>query len=348
MMRNGELRLLLIVLVLTTAAGTGFVYVIAPVAGVAVLISGLVLTGVALGFTFWRYRQLARLSADLRSIAAGDYSLDIRDNREGELSILKNNIYKVTLMLSEQAELLKRDKTYLADALSDISHQLRTPLTSMGVMTDLLLDPSLKEEKRTDFLRSIRSQLERTRWLVSSLLKLSKIDAGAVHFKVEQHELHRLIQQAAEPLLIPMELKEQTFVISCPPHLLFTGDFNWTAEAVLNMLKNAMEHTDQGGTLSVTGTANPLYTELVIADNGHGIDPVDLPHIFERFYKGQSSGEDSIGIGLAMAKAILGRQNAEIVVDSKIGEGTRFIIKFYQPIRREQPLRHKRKQELSD
>lgn len=348
MMRNGELRLMLIVLVLILAAGTGCAYAITPVAGIAVLVSGLVLTAAALGFTLWRYRQLARLSTDLRSIAAGDYSLDIRDNREGELSLLKNNIYKVTLMLSEQAELLKRDKTYLADALSDISHQLRTPLTSMGVMTDLLLDPSLKEEKRMEFLRSIRSQLERTRWLVSSLLKLSKIDAGAVHFKEEQHDLYRLIQQAAEPLLIPMELKEQTLAVSCPPGLFFTGDLNWTAEAVLNMLKNAMEHTGQGGTLSVTGTANPLYTELVIADNGHGIDPADLPHIFERFYKGQASGEDSIGIGLAMAKAILGRQNAEIGVESKPGEGTRFVIKFYHPIRREPQPSNKREQGHSD
>lgn len=336
MIRNAEFRLLLLVLTLITALGTVCAYAIAPLAGVAVLITGLILTGVALGFTLWRYRQLARLSADLRSIAAGDYSLDIRDNREGELSILKSNIYKVTLMLSEQSELLKKDKRYLADALSDISHQLRTPLTSMGVLTDLLLDPSLKEEKRNEFLRSIRSQLERTRWLVSSLLKLSKIDAGAVRFKKEQHELRRMLDQAAQPLLIPMELREQTLAITCPSGLAFTGDLNWTAEAVLNVLKNAMEHTPHGGTITVTCTANPLYTELTVADNGSGITPADLPHIFERFYKGQTSGEDSIGIGLAMAKAILGHQNAEIVAESKPGVGSWFGIKFYHPIRREQ------------
>lgn len=187
----------------------------------------------------------------------------------GELSILKNDIYKVTLMLSEHRSLLQQDKIQLTDAISDISHQLKTPLTSMTVMADLLSDPHLPPAKRTEFTRNIRIQLERIDWLVSSLLKLSKIDAGTVPFKKDRVKITELIRKALEPVAIPMEIQEQTVSIQGDDGAAFVGDFNWTAEAVINILKNAVEHTEEGGAIAISYSENALFTEWQsIADQG--------------------------------------------------------------------------------
>jgi signal transduction histidine kinase len=296
---------------------------------VLVLIVSILLIGCSLFFTRWRYREIEKLSGYLRQISSGEYALDVRDNHEGELSILKNDIYKVTIMLSEQGALLQQDKIKLTNAISDISHQLKTPLTSMMMMADLLSDPMLPVAKRTEFTRNIRIQLERIEWLVSSLLKLSKIDAGTVPFKKESIAVKQLIQKALEPVLIPMDIKEQSVSLSGEDSVTFLGDLNWTAEAIINILKNCVEHTPEGGVISISFSENALFTEIVIEDNGKGIPKKDIPYIFKRFYKGKNASEDSIGIGLAMAHSIITSQNGDIDVKSKPGEGTRFRIKFY-------------------
>ena len=246
--------------------------------------------------------------------------------------ILKNDIYKVTLLLSEQGSLLRQDKIKLTDAIADISHQLKTPLTSMLVMADLLSDGRLTENKRTEFTRNIRVQLERIEWLVSSLLKLSKIDAGTAQFKKDAIPVKKLIQKALEPVLIPMDIKEQRVSIQGEDTVSFLGDLNWTAEALLNIIKNCVEHAPEGGVISISFAENPLFTEIVIADNGPGIPREDLPYIFKRFYKGKNAGEDSIGIGLAMAYSIITNQAGDIEVKSEQGRGTQFHIKFYKQI----------------
>ncbi len=281
-------------------------------------------------FTRWRYQEIEKLSGYLRKISSGDYSLDVRDNYEGELSILKSDIYKVTLKLSEHSALLQEDKVKLTNAISDISHQLKTPLTSMMVMADLLRDAKLEDSKRAEFTNNIRVQLERIEWLVSSLLKLSKIDAGTVLFKKDKIYVAELIERAIQPVLVPMDIKEQNVKISGEKEVSFLGDFNWTAEALLNILKNCVEHTQHGGTISITFSENALFTEFIISDNGKGIGKEDLPYIFKRFYKGKNAGEDSVGIGLAMAYSIIKNQQGDIEVKSEIGTGTTFMIKFYK------------------
>ncbi|NRW27703.1 signal transduction histidine kinase [Clostridium beijerinckii] len=284
--------------------------------------------------SFWfikrEYRELEKLSGYLRRICNGEYSLDIRDNEEGELSILKNEIYKVTLMLSKQGELLKKEKMQLADAISDISHQLKTPLTSMRVMSDLLSDNHLEAEKRIEFTNNIEMQLDRMQWLLTSLLKLSKIDAGTVSFKKDRVAVSELIRKSTEPLLIPIEIKNQTLVIEGGSNVSFIGDLYWTTEALINIIKNCIEHTGEDGRISIFFDENPLFTEIKISDNGSGIEKEDLPYIFKRFYKGKNAGEDSVGIGLAMAKSIVTSQNGDINVSSRKNEGTCFIIKFYK------------------
>ena len=292
----------------------------------------LILISCTLIFTKWRYLEIEKLSGYLRQITSGDFTLDVRDNHEGELSILKSDIYKVTRMLSEHGTLLKEDKAKLTNAISDISHQLKTPLTSMMVMVDLLRDPQLAENKRVEFTRNIQVQLERMEWLVSSLLKLSKIDAGTIAFKKEPVMVKELVKRAVEPLLVPMDIKLQNLNIDGDENAAFTGDFNWSAEALINILKNCVEHTDEGGEISISYSENALFTEISIRDNGKGIPKDDLPYIFKRFYKGKNANDDSVGIGLAMASSMIKSQKGDIEVTSEIGVGTLFQIKFYKQV----------------
>ncbi|MCI8549159.1 MAG: HAMP domain-containing histidine kinase [Lachnospiraceae bacterium] len=276
-----------------------------------------------------RYRKIASLSVYLRRVLNGEKKLDIPDNVEGELSILRNDIYKLVTKMETQAELLLDDKRYLADSLSDISHQLKTPMTSMMVMTDILREENLPAEKREVFVRSIRSQLKRMEWLLSSLLKMSKLDAGTIQFKREEVSVKALVEKAVEHLLIPMELKNQTFVVNIPEGQSLVCDFQWTAEAISNIVKNCMEHTPEEGRIMIYSENKGIYTQLVVEDTGEGIAPEDLPHIFERFYKGKNGGKDSVGIGLAMAKHILSIQNGQIEALSEPGKGSRFILRLY-------------------
>ncbi|HZJ58489.1 MAG TPA: HAMP domain-containing sensor histidine kinase, partial [Clostridia bacterium] len=307
-------------------------FLVNTTAGVISLVTSVLMIAAALFITRWRYNQIGKLSGYLRRIAGGEYSLDVRDNTEGELSILKSEIYKVTVTLSEQAELLQKDKLFLVDSISDISHQLKTPLTSMSVMTDLLSDKNLPPDKRIEFTQNIRIQLERLEWLVSSLLKLSRIDAGTINFKKDKVNVEELIERSIRHLVIPMEIKEQTLKIEGGSDVYFIGDFNWISEALTNVVKNCMEHTPKGGEIGISFTGTSLYTMIAIKDDGPGISKKDLPHIFKRFYKGDNAHEDSIGIGLAMSKSILESQGATIEVASDKGKGTRFTIKFYKGI----------------
>ncbi|MEH7353471.1 HAMP domain-containing sensor histidine kinase [Neobacillus drentensis] len=332
MLRNREVRILLLTMCLISLAGLLAAAFLSLAAMALVFIVSVLLIGCCFIFTNWRYREIEKLSGYLRQISGGDYSLDVRDNYEGELSILKNNIYKVTIMLSEQGTLLQQDKIQLTNAISDISHQLKTPLTSMMIMADLLSDAKLPAAKRNEFTRTIRIQLERIEWLVSSLLKLSKIDAGTAQFKKDQIAVKKLIQKALEPVLIPMDIKEQTISIKGDDAVSFVGDLNWTAEAVINILKNCVEHTTTGGKIIISFSENAMFTEIIIADNGKGIAKDDLPYIFKRFYKGKNASEESIGIGMAMAQSIITSQNGDIEVKSKDGEGTQFRIKFYKQV----------------
>lgn len=334
MWRNREVQLYLITMILIGAVATGASTLFFTISTtILVLTTTMLLIACSVIFTRWRYKEIEKLSGYLRQISNGNYALDVRDNHEGELSILKSDIYKVTLMLSEQRSYLEQDKVKLMNAISDISHQLKTPLTSMMVMADLLSDSKLNETKRAEFTQNIRIQLERIEWLVSSLLKLSKIDAGTVSFKKDNVSVYGLIERAVQPVLIPMDIREQSLVVEGDETVTFTGDNHWTAEALINILKNSVEHTPVGGNIFISFSENPLFTEIRVKDNGHGIPKEDLPYIFRRFYKGKNAGEDSVGIGLAMAYSIITSQQGDIEVRSEQGKGTEFHIKFYNKAR---------------
>jgi len=275
--------------------------------------------------------QVAALSVYLRRIDAGDYSLDVRDNGEGSFSLLKNDLYKVTVRLREQAELLQEDKTALSNLIADVSHQIKTPLTSLGVFADLLAEDPPEADRRA-FVERLRAQLGRIQWLVTALLKLARLDAGTAVFRNEPVDLRRLIERALEPLLIPLEIKQQRIEISGDEGASFSGDLNWSAEALTNVVKNCVEHTPQGGRIEIRYGANALYAEITVSDDGEGIASQDLPNIFNRFYRGANAAETSVGIGLALAKAIFISQGGDISVASQSGVGTRFDIRIFRGV----------------
>ena len=303
-------------------AGRGEVWIMA--------VDSLLIIGAFTYYTSIRYRDLGRLAMEVHRFQRSSSRINLASYSEGELSYLSSEIGKMAVKLTEQTEMLQKDKNYLADAISDISHQLKTPLTSMSMMADFLRSPSLPEEKREEFTGNIRTQLARIEWLVSALLKMARLDAGAVVLKCRPVNVAGLIQKASAHLMIPMELKNQRFVVDCGEDISFDGDIDWMSEALANIFKNCMEHMDPGKTLRVRAEKNPVYVRMDIRDEGCGIDQEDLPHIFERFYRGKNASSESVGIGLAMAAQIIHRQNGDIQVESIVGTGTHFIIKIYQ------------------
>lgn len=279
-------------------------------------------------FTKMRYRKIEKLNEYLSAVCSGKLDLDLPDNSEGELSILKNNLYKIIAMLRFQNEKLQQDKNYLADSMTDISHQLKTPLTSMMVMSDILKDEQ-SAEKRKDFVDIIQTQLEKMRWLIQNLLKLSKLDAGTVEIRSDCLSANDVIDLSVKPFLVNFDLREITFSKS-GADFNFKGDEGWITEALSNIIKNDLEHTPCGGEISVKLRGTALFGMIEISDNGCGMDEEDCKHIFERFYRGKNSSPESVGIGLALTKAIIERHSGKIEVKSALNEGTTFEI--YLPL----------------
>lgn len=294
------------------------------------MLAVIVLTGLLIFQQHRHRRALQKLNADLDSLLLRGTPLPIDQYREGELSILASQMEKITLRLTEAADRVQHEKENLADSLADISHQLRTPMTSMNLAVTMLRKPDLDRARRMELTAELRSQLQRVDWLVETLLKLSKLDAGTVELSTEQLPLRDLIARSAEPLAIAMDVREISLRIHCAGGT-FTGDPGWTAEAVGNILKNCMEHTPAGGSVTVTAEETPLFVKIEIEDTGEGIAPADLPHIFDRFYQGANACPTSYGIGLSLAKAIITAQNGTVQARNT-ATGARFTVKFYQQI----------------
>ena len=329
-MKNKEFYLpLMFAGVLTMIVSIAMLFINVICAGMAFLLGTGIIT-VFLIYTKKRYDKLDELNNYLSLVCSGNYDLDIADNTEGELSILKNNLYKVIALLKHSNEALAKDKVYLADSLADISHQLKTPLTSMMVIADLL-EHEETVEKRREFIDIITAQLEKMRWLILTLLKLSKLDAGTADFAMEPQSAKDILDESLQPFLITLDLRNISLERNTDD-FTFRGDRNWSIEAVQNIIKNCIEYTEDGGTISISTASTTIYDEILISDNGAGIDETDLPHIFERFYHGKNVAGDSVGIGLALSKSILNKQNANIEAESVKNEGTRFSLKFYKSI----------------
>ena len=281
--------------------------------------------------TYIRYKRIYDLSADIDRILHGnDMNLSFDKYHEGELAVLQSEIHKMTMRLREQRQQLEDDKRYLANALADISHQVRTPLTSINLLVGLLSEPNTPDERRRKLTHELLDLLLRIDWLITTLLKISKLDAGTVRFQQETISLNELIRKATDSLLIPIEIKEQNLYINANGN--FTGDVSWTVEAISNIVKNCVEHTPNGGEIRIEAGENSLFAEIVISDSGSGIAQEDLPHIFERFYKSKNAGNKNFGIGLSLTRMIIINQNGVIKAENNAAKGALFTIRFYKSI----------------
>ena len=327
---NKELGRGIAILTAATVILTAIGFAFSAACGVLVLIACIVIAAIHIVTEVYRYRRLQKLSADLDRLLISGTPLPITEYNEGELSILANQVQKLTLRLTEAAEVVEADKKHLADSLADISHQLRTPLTAMTLTTTMLRTSELTDEKRMELTGELRSLLTRTDWLVETLMKISKLDAGTVKLAKDTVSVNELISRSAAPIAIPMDLRNQTLVINCGEER-FSGDLIWSAEALGNILKNCVEHTPEGGTITVTAQETALYTQIEVTDTGTGFDLKDIPHLFERFYKGSNASQNSYGIGLALARTVITAQNGTVQAQN-CETGAKFIIKFYKQI----------------
>lgn len=258
-----------------------------------------------------------------------NYSFKMKDINEEDLSLLKNEIYKTTIMLNEISEISKKDKKELEESLEDISHQLKTPLTSILIMIDTLLDDEdMDQNTREDFLRNMKREVMNINFLVKSILKLSRLDTNTVKFISKKESVKEIIKEAILNVSLLSDLKNVKIETNLSDSFI-TCDYKWQIEALTNILKNSIEHSYENNKVLIESSENNAYVKITIKDFGTGIAKEDINHIFERFYKGKDSDYDSIGIGLALSKSIIEKQNGKISVESS-DDGTTFTIKYFK------------------
>ena len=282
-------------------------------------------------FTRKRYIRINKLEESIDKILHGNEQINIKSYGEGELSILESEVQKMLVRLRDQKDILEKERSFLADSIADISHQLRTPLTSINLILSLIESPDISSERRDELLRELASLITKTEYLVSVLLKISKLDAGTVQFEKKTTDLTSLIKKSAEPLLVPLDIKNQKLNINTD-NIYLDCDSSWCLEAFGNILKNCIEHTPENGEITVSAKDTPIFTEIIITDTGIGINENDLPHIFERFYKGENSSKESFGIGLNLANMIISGHNGTIKAENGQHVGAKFTIRFYKQV----------------
>lgn len=383
MLRNREVRRALIACLLVTALGTVASYLVtrsamldalggahivtasineaasmatseAPAANAALfaaictLVTGLIVTVIFMILTNRRYRALAKMAANLDRVLAGERDIRLRDMNEGELAILSSEIDKVIARLNLTVDELQTEKLALSDALADISHQLKTPLTSIAISTELIRDRLSARGDSEDLverLRLIQTLQARVEDLVAALLKLARIDAGVIKLVCGAVDARELVRRSFEPLAVAFDIADVRFSADVQDGASYEGDLTWSVEALENILKNCMEHTPAGGCVSVRVTEDVLACRIRIEDTGPGIAESDLPHIFERFYRGSRDANAApsevnpagVGIGLALSKSLVTAQGGTLTAENLRDEngnvtGAAFNLVFFKAV----------------
>lgn len=383
MLRNREVRRALIACLLVTALGTVATYLVtrsimldalggarivtasineaasmvtsgasvasaALFAAICTLVTGLIVTGIFIILTNRRYRALANMAANLDRVLAGERDIRLRDMSEGELAILSSEIDKVIARLNLTVDELQAEKLALSDALADISHQLKTPLTSIAISTELIRDRLSARGDSEDLverLRLIQTLQARVEDLVSALLKLARIDAGVIKLVCGDVDARELVRKSFEPLAIAFDIADVRFSADVQDGASYEGDLTWSVEALENILKNCMEHTPAGGCVSARVTEDVLACRIRIEDTGSGIAESDLPHIFERFYRGSRDANAApsevnpagVGIGLALSKSLVTAQGGTLTAENLRDEngnitGAAFNLVFFKTV----------------
>lgn len=383
MLRNREIRRALIACLLITALGTVATYLVtrsimldalggarivtAPIneaasmvtsgasdasatlfAAICTFATGLIVTVIFIILTNRRYRALANMAANLDRVLAGERDIRLRDMSEGELAILSSEIDKVIARLNLTVDELQAEKLALSDALADISHQLKTPLTSIAISTELIRDRLSARGDSEDLverLRLIQTLQARVEDLVAALLKLARIDAGVIKLVCGAVDARELVRKSFEPLAIAFDIADVRFSADVQDGASYEGDLTWSVEALENILKNCMEHTPAGGCVSMRVTEDVLACRIRIEDTGPGIAESDLPHIFERFYRGSRDANATpsevnpagVGIGLALSKSLVTAQGGTLTAENLRDEngnitGAAFNLVFFKTV----------------
>lgn len=282
-------------------------------------------------YIFSKDKKIREITRLLERINNRDYALDIDSNTEDELSILKNELYKTTIMLKEQAMNESLDKINIKNSLEDISHQLKTPIASIKISLDNIIEkPYMDKNTRIKFINSINREVNNISFLVQSILKLSKFDANTIEFNRREVLVSDIINESIKNIELICDLKNVIVDVTGKDDITIFCDSKWQVEAITNVLKNAVEHSDDGGVIKILYSQNKVLTKIFINNKGNVIDKVDIPHVFDRFFKGKNSTSDSVGIGLSLSKTIILKDNGKIQVSSNIKDGTIFEIRYYK------------------
>lgn len=328
MLRNREIRRFAgLFLMVTVTAGAAGIFLIGPAAGAMILTLAACYGAAFFRFIRERYRRIARMSEQIDLVLHDQERLYVAEEEEGELSILQSEIGKMTLRIRQQNRALQKEKEHLADSLADIAHQLRTPLTSVNLILSLL-EGNPEEDRRRALFMEMEDLLVRVDSLITSLLKLSRLDAGIVVFRKEPVEGKALIDAALRPLRIPMDLHDIAVRTEIPDGICMEGDPDWLAQAVQNILKNCMESAGDHGTVEIVCEETPLFTGIRIHDSGPGFDEEEQYRLFERFYRGKDTKTSGYGIGLALSKSIITGQGGTVSARNHPEGGAVFLIRF--------------------
>lgn len=327
--RNEEIKKQIIIYVIFNIIvflGALFINIICSI---YIILVCLVIEFISLFFTKKRYNDISELTYKIDKILHNNDYTNFDVNKEGELAVLNSEIYKMTVRLREQTERLENEKNYLKDYLADISHQIRTPMTSINIMISRLSRQELTFEDRLKMIKEISKLLTRIEWLITALLKVAQLESDTVKLKKEKTNVEEVVNKSLEPLKIQAEIKNIKMKLKIEKNTNYKGDYYWSVEAISNIIKNCIEHSENGGIIEIISETNPIYTEIIITDEGKGICKEDLPHLFERFYRGNNSGSEGIGIGLYLTKMIVSKQNGVITAKNRENKGAEFNIKFF-------------------
>lgn len=276
-----------------------------------------------------RTKKIDELTTLISHINQKIYTLDITKNNEDELSNLRNELYKTAITLKSEALSTSKVNKAIRESVANISHQLKTPLTSVSVLIDnIIFDAKMEDVTRKKFLKDIRHQIQNINFFIMTMLKLSRLDAGVVEFKKENIYVSQILNLAIKNLNVIMDIKNVTIDISGDDDVSFMGDPVWELEAISNIIKNCIEYSENDSHIDISFSQNPLFTKIVIKDYGKGMNKKELNNIFKRFYKGENSNESSFGIGLSLAKEIIENDSGLVKVTSEEKNGTIFTIKY--------------------